>query len=49
MFVCCIGCSAVLYKMLVKEDSNEMHTKLHIPDMAPSDFEHLITYMYLAK
>ena len=49
MFVCYPGCSAVLHKTLIKEDSNEMHTELHIPDMAPSDFEHLITYMYLGK
>ena len=49
MFVCYPGCSEKLYKTLVKEDSNEMHTELHIPDMAPSDFEHLITYMYLGK
>ena len=49
MFVCYPGCSAVFYKTLFKEDSNEIPTELDIPDMAPSDFEHLITYTYLGK
>ena len=49
VFVCYPGCSEKLYKTLIKEDSNEMHTELHIPDMAPSDFQHLIAYMYLGK
>ena len=47
MFVCYPGCSEVLHKTLLDDDV--VHSKLDIVDMAPSDFEHLIRYMYLGK
>ena len=39
----------MMHKALIIEDSNKMHTALDISDMAPSDFEHLITYMYFGE
>ena len=47
MFVCYPGCSEVLHKTLLVDDV--VHSELDIVDMAPSDFEHLIRYMYLGK
>ena len=47
--LCILGYSAVLHHTIINQDTNQLPNTIHYTDIAPSDFENLIKYMYLGE